>query len=1104
MGTSLVTRPALAAFVWLAAAAAASAQASAGRISGVVRDTIGVSLPGILVTATETGTGLRRTRRTDSRGWYIFVNLPPGDYSVSAEGQGFEPAELSGCAIGPDSSAEADFTLEAGGPGEPARSPASRPGHRPAAAPQTVGRDRAERLPANGRSSLQLATLVPGSPQSTADALEVTTGLGIDLSVNGSRPNANTLTVDGAYNMDSASNNSQITSVALDFVDQVSVATSNLSAVHGRASGAVITISTRSGTNSFRGGAFEYLRRDNLDANGYFANLRGVDKRSPTSDEFGLSVGGPLSRDRAFFFGGIEWRRVRRSTAPAIRSLPTSAMRGGDFSAVPTRLKDPRTGRYLAGNLIPAGMITPDGRAIAGVYAAMADTAVSYDDGTASDNALFQSSSSFDFRQEMLRLDVRPSRGHRLGVRLVFDHSTSLAPYGTSINSQLPTIPTERSRPSRNVRLGHDWTAGDFVNEATFAFSGGGQTIRPVGDEWKRETYGFAFPQLYGRGRYENSIPNVEVSGFASFRGASGAAYSPTWDYSVSDSVTWLKGAHVVEAGGLFIHNRAVQNGRTEYTGAVAFTTTGNTTTTGNAFADALLGNFRRYEEAQLDPLGDFRFHQLEAFVSDTWRVSDRLSVEAGIRYAWQMPAIAAGNNTTSFSRSRYDPAHAVTVNTDGTIVAGSGDRYNGLTRPGGVPATQSSGVSGGDGALVKSIPVADSRGYYQAQNLWAPRASVAWRPTSRGGAVIRGAVGLSYDRPEGNISFSLLNNPPFVASANYENGNLSNPGGGTVAAVAPWGTLQSLDPNLRVPRTLGWRVSVERELPCCALSGEIAWVGNRGVHLLRHPDINAPTFADLTRNIPLKYSTDYWRPYKGYSAIQMYVSDGRSDYSALQVHLGRRRGRVNLTINYTLSRSNDTASSNTDGVDPGAGDQDYYYGPSGHDRRHVLVASWTYRLPSFGNGGRTSEALFGGWEISGIYRCQSGQPFTVTASTGIGTRRADYLGGDPYLYSVDAATGVITWLDAAKFAAAPEARLGNSGRNQFVGPAYQTWDVSLRKSFTVSGQTRLQFQADFFNAFNQVNWNNPASSITGSTPFGTITSAAPPRNIQLGVRFTF
>jgi hypothetical protein len=1098
----------LVAGTWLATTPTVSAQGTAGRILGLVKDASGAVLSGVAITVSEARTAITRTEVTDTKGSYVFVNLPTGDYTVTAEIDGFKTGFRNGCVLAADGRLSVDFSLEAGGTGQVARTPVSAGAVNATSGEivRTIDRVQVAGVTSNGRNSLHLATLIPGAPLLATDGFETMTSLEIGTSINGSRQTAHLLTLDGGFNMDSGGHDSQVNNLGVDFVDHVSVKTSSYSAEYGRSSGPAITVVTRSGSNRFAGSAFEYMRRDAFDANGYFANLKGVRKTPLTYDNFGFTVGGPIAKDRVFAFGGAEWKRVRRSTSPVLRSIPTSAMRGGDFSAIPVALKNPYTGQAFAGGIIPAGLITADGQAIANLYAAMARRAASYDDTTPTRNALFEEANPFDFRQELLRVDLRPGGAHRVMARLAFDHYSLVAPYGTLIDSQLPTVPTERTRPGRGVRVEHDWSIRHGLNnELAFNYSGSGQAVRPLGDAWKRATYGFAFPQLYaGGGRYEESIPGVTVGGFASFEGASGSLDSPIWDYSLSDGLTCVKGAHAVKLGGLFVHNRHDQNGRSNYAGDVAFGTSGHATTTGNAFADALLGNFRTYSEAQIDPVGRFRFRQVEAYASDDWRVSGRLTIQAGVRYAWQTPTIALGNNIASFDRSHYETADAVTLNTNGTIVPGSGNRFNGLTRPGDVPADQVAQVPNATSPFVTRLPTSGTRGYYHDQHLFAPRVSAAWKPAGRGGTSVRAGVGLSYDRPEDNVVFPLANNPPFTSSSTFQNGNLAAPADGTAAALAPWAPMVAVDPSLEAPAVWNWSVGVQHELPWYGLLGEAAYVGNRGVHLLRRPDVNDATFDDLTRNVALKYSTDYWRPYKGFSSIEMYVSDGWSDYNALQLFLSRRRGRVNLSLSYTYSRSNDTASSNTDGVDPGAADQNYYYGPSSHDRRHVFVGSWTWRLPFFEASTGVSHAVLGGWEVSGVYRYQSGAPFTVTASTSIGTRRADYLGGDPYAYDVNDATGVVTWLDPTRFAAAPAARLGNSSRNAFVGPGYQNWDITLRKVFVPGGRVQLQLEAAFFNAFNRVNWNSPASSLTGSTPFGTITSAAPPRNIQLGVRLSF
>jgi hypothetical protein len=1103
--------PVLAAFVLLAATPVVLAQATSGRISGIVRDSSGGVLPGVTVTILETRTGFTRMAVTDGAGAYTFVTLPLGDYKVTAELQGFKKALRDGLVLVADGRLGVDFTLEVGAfaetvevtvisetvntiSGEVAR---------------TVDRGQVQGLALNGRNYMQLATLVPGAPMVNDSALDIMTGLGINTSINGSRQNASLLTVDGGFNMDAGSNNSQISNVGVDFIDQVSIKTSNFSAEYGRNSGAAINVVTRSGTNIFRGSVFEYMRRDGWDSNDYFNELKNVSKPTLTYDNPGFSLGGPISKDKIFFFGGVEWKRIRRLTAPSTRTLPTSAMRNGNFSAISTKIIDPLTKQQFPGNIIPPERITADGRAIANVYDAMSKVAAQYNDNVLTNNTVFQDDNPFDFRQEMFRLDYQPSGEHRLTGRLVFDHYNLIEPGGTFINSQMPTVPTNRQRPGRNVQVNHYWTArNNLVNEVKFNYSGNGQIIPPIGDRWKRATYGFQFPQLYeGGGNYPDSIPNVSITSYASFNGANGSLLSPTWDYSFTDNLTWIKGAHTLKTGLLILYNQKTQNGRSVYDGNVTFSTSGNSNSTGYAFADALLGNFRTYQEAQLDPIGEFRYWQYEAYVSDGWRINDRLSVEAGLRYAWQMPTITLGNNTTSFDFAHYDPAKAVTVLTNGTIVPGSGDRFNGLTKPGEVPSDQVANVPNANSPFVAGIPIASSNGYYERQSLWAPRLSFAWKPMDDSMA-IRGGVGLFYDRPEGNLYFSTVNNPPFSLSSEYQNGNLGNPAGGTAAALAPWASMDALNPDLRIPRVWNWSLGVQRELGFLGLFGEATYVGNKGERLIRQPDVNRASFEDLEANAAgPKYNTNYLRPYKGYAAILMRLSDASSNYHALQLFLSRRRGNPNFTVGYTYSRARDNGSGNGDNLDIAADwrDLSYNWGPSDNDRTHVFVATWTYRLPFWLDREDFVGSVFGGWEISGITRFQSGAPFSVSGQTSIGSRRADFAGGDEKASNAGEllSDNTIAWLDATKFAAAPESRPGNSGRNAFYGSGYQVWDISVRKQFRIKGSMNVQVQADFFNAFNNLNLRNPATTVTNAG-FGLITSAAPLRNVQLGFRFTF
>ena len=477
-----------------------------------------------------------------------------------------------------------------------------------------------------------------------------------------------------------------------------------------------------------------------------------------------------------------------------------------------------------------------------------------------------------------------------------------------------------------------------------------------------------------------------------------------------------------------------------------------------------------------------------------------------GLRYTYHYPTYTEGNNLTSFNASRYDPAQAVTMNTNGTLVPGTGNRYNGLVRPGEVPDDQVADVPNAGSPAVQAIPFADTRGIYEPQHLLMPRFSFSWSPGGDAKTSVRGGIGLYYDRPEGNLYFSLPNNPPFALSATYQNGNLANPGGGTVAALAPWASIDSLDPGLGIPRQWNWSTSVQRELGVWGLFGEVAYVGGVGQDLLRQPDINQPSFEALEANAAgPKYSTDYLRPYKGYSNIRMRLTDANSSYHALQVFLSKRRGDLNFTLNYTLGRSYDNASGNGDNPEDYQ-NKDYNWGPSDNfDRTHIFVATWSYRLPFFRENRSALGYVLGGWEVSGITRYQTGAALTVSGNTSIGGRRADYVGGDAYIDErINPTSGAVQWLNAAAFSVAPEGRRGNSTRGQFRGPSYHVWDISLRKQFRLSDGVQLGIQADFFNTFNMVNWGNPATNLSGAG-FGTITSiTGQPRNIQLGARLTF
>jgi hypothetical protein len=1114
----------------LAIAVPAIAQTISGQMSGTVTDSSKGRLPGVTVTVTNDGTQATRTAVTDTDGAWTITNLPVGNYSVEAELQGFKRARRTGFALTADGRLTADLSLEVGGVSETVEVSAvvgETVNRTSGEVARTIDGDQVRDMALNGRNYMQLASIIPGAALLNDDSLDLTTSLSTaGQAINGARPNSTSLNIDGGNNLDSGSNGSQINNVGIDFIQEVKIQTSNFSAEYGRQSGSSVNVVTKSGTNRFSGSAFEFFRHDGMDKANYFSPV-GADgkkvKQRLRFHDYGGALGGPIIRNRMFFFAGQEYKNIRRQTNPTQRSVPTTAELNGDFSlrlrgadnivgsADDGFIRDPqRTGTCSAtdrtacfpGNVIPSNRITVDGRAIANVYRTMIPLAASYTDQPIANNATYQLDNPFDWRQDIIRVDYRFNDSQSVYVRYLHDVFDLVEPGGTFINAQLPTIPTNRLRPGWGYQAAHTWVAtSSFVNEVKASASWNGQRIPPVGINWRRDTYDFEYPQLFPGGAYPDGIPNVDLQGFATFRGPSAALLSPTTDIVLQNTVTLIKGDHSLKGGAKYIRNRKDQNGRTDYLGFINFNTGGNPNSTGTALADALLGNFRTYTEGSSDPMGYFRFNTYEGFVSDNWRVKPNLSVELGVRYQYAPPIYTQGNNVVNFDPALYDPAQAVRMNTNGTIVPGSGNRFNGLIRGGdGIPDDQTGRVNVITGGDFDRIGNGAARGLYDGEHLFMPRVSFAWTPDAAGKTSIRGGVGIFYDRPEGNVIFSSLNIPPFTQISQFENGNLSNPSGGTAAALAPLGTINVIDPDMGTARNTNYSISMQREL-WGGYFFEVAYIGSKGRNLLWFPEINNPTFDVWSANAALpaaqRASVNAIRPYKGYSSIRQRRSEAEANYNGLQLYGTKRRGDITFTASYTLSKVDTNA--NGFGDDAEDANLDYNYGPANYDRRHIAVFTYTYRVPFLRDRAGVLGAALGGWEVSGITRLQSGGFLTPGGPSSIGGRRPDYTGEE---IAIDGANE-LRWFNTAAFVAAPDTRRGNASVGMIEGPGRHTWDLSFRKKFRIVGKSAVGVQADVFNLFNRLNLNNPNVTLD-NVAYGTINAAGPPRQVQIGVRFEF
>src|SRR5687768_5740206 len=488
----------------------AHGQTVVGRISGTVQDANGAGVPNASIKVINTATNSERTATADENGFYTGTNLPAGTYTVEAEAKGYKKALVSGKNVTADARLTVDLKLEVGEVSETVEitSIAGETVNTTSGeVARVIDQQQVQNLALNGRNYIQLLSLVPGVALLNDDQLELTTSLATgNQSINGNRGQTNNVTIDGGINLQSGSNASQINNVGIDYIQEVKIQTSNFSAEYGRNSGGQVSLVTRSGGNDFHGSAFEFIRNDKLDARSFFAPIR------PTLrfNNFGYSIGGPIIKDKFFFFGGQEWKYIRRLSNAQRRTVPSLAELNGDFSfrlrgadgTVGTNddglLRDPAStqpctaanragcfgGTAVAGrNIIPTNRITADGLAIANVFRTAIGLSTAYTNSPVANNVTFQQPNPLDYREDLLRIDYKINSNHSLYGRYIHDKNELIDPFGTFITTQLPTIPSLRLRPGTSIQLSHTWlVTPTFINEAKMTGAWVAQRIPPDGE----------------------------------------------------------------------------------------------------------------------------------------------------------------------------------------------------------------------------------------------------------------------------------------------------------------------------------------------------------------------------------------------------------------------------------------------------------------------------------------------------------------------------------------------------------------------------------------------------------------------------------------------
>ena len=1103
----------------------AAAQFDRSQLSGRVKDPEGAVVPGATVVAQNQTTQLNFTAVTDQTGFYTIPNLPPGKYTVSAELQGFKKAVQKDVPLDASASATLDFALETGALTESVTVTAeSTPLQTDVALRKTIESKDIEQLSFSGRNPIGVVGLKPGVVGGSFNNYNFSDLGNGGFSINGSRTDENNITVDGATAIRTRSNGAIIGIQNVDALQEVQVLTGNYMPEFGRVSGGQVRMVTKSGGNKFHGSGSYFLRDDKLQANTWLRNKspNALENSGPAPfdyKQYAYSFGGPIMKDKLFFFGAQEWvNYLAVNTNQA--TVPTEAMRHGDFSqllgsnpffSTPQIIRDPQTGQPFQNNIIPSNRLSANGLALLSVYPLPTP---GFQSGT--NNALINSPNPQDQRKDNLRLDYRYNSNNTFTYRYGKYNWTAV----DSFRGTFPFARTDWDRP--NTTQTASWTStlkNNIVNEASYTFSKDEVYINVFeSDLYKRSKYGITYPYIFPANKeIPDKIPTITISNFTEIDGGPYPSSSVGPIHTFSDSMTWVKNRHTFKGGLVFeysgeddfdqINVQPIPGSTNNQNGRFQFTSSTNTGS-GLAIADAALGLFTNYAEIGQRALTKWRSLSTDLYVQDSWRPSANLTVEGGVRYVIWPPFYSKTNNIATF-----DPAHYSTTNqavidpATGRVL--SGPRYNGIVLPGdGFPDSAKDLAVYNDPA-VNALFIGAPRGLTKTHyNVFEPRLGASYRWDEK--TIVRASTGVFHNRVTLNDSMLLGGNPPFQPQVAVTNGSVDNPAGAGGAATLPLG-MTSIDPEFKHPVGYMYSTGVQREIPW-GFVVDATYVGRLGRNLQR--EINLNQLPAGTRQANPGINSDYLRPYKGYGVIRRSVNDGRSTYNGLQLSADRRyKNGFKFGAAYTLSHSEDNASGKRD-VIFNTFDDSGMWGNSSFDRRHVFNFYYIYDLPFFvADTGWKNRAL-GGWQITGSTFMRTGTPLWVTRGddvAGVGDTFAQPydLVGDPDANSNGKLSEGATadqnfWFNKDAYARPAAGKFGNSPRNNMYGPGQYQWDIALFKNVAVKAGHSFQFRAEIFNFLNHANLNNPSTDPTSST-FGRVTSKDNSRrDVQLSLRYIF
>lgn len=1046
----------------LASVALVLAQSTAN-IVGTIRDSSGGSVPGAKVTATNTQTGFRLTRESTAEGAYSIPLLPIGQYRLDVEKEGFQRYLQSGITLAVNDNATIDVVLQLGSVAESV----TVTGAAPLLETQTgtirglVDQQRIVSLPLNGRQITQLMTIQAGVIQRSSGTSE-----GDAFVVNGSRQSGVYFLLDGGMNTDSYRNYSGVFPNP-DAVQEFSVQKSNFSAEYANATGAVMSVATKSGTNELHGSAFEFLRNGVFNARNFFAARRDSLKRS----QFGGTLGGPIQKDKLFFFAAYQGTRIRSDPGLTRQFLPTAAMRSGNFVAGGRDITDPLTRAPFPGRVIPASRISPVTQALLKFIP---------DPGTPDGQRFVGVPLKTSDDEFTVKVDANLGV-HRLMGR--YFRQRFSRPFTGNLDDLASMFASEVGRsvqPYNQLTVNDIYTASNWLNSFTFAYR-----WRRTFNDWSSVKLPITFRDAGVKGIAVKDPASVYVNITGGFLARPGWNYDKNdYDVHFANTTTRLSGNHEFKFGGEIL--RSTNDIKNDFRTMGLFNFNGNIT--GTAMADFMLGEVYSFDQGG----GEYKSlfgTRWGFFGQDTWRVKPNVTLTLGMRWDPMFPFHDDLGRTQCFAPGARS------------------------TR---FPNAPSGYLNDGDPGCPKG-------GFNRYLGQVAPRFGYAWRLPD-GKTVLRGGFGLFWN-PQFTVLYNgFVNAAPFSPQVTrfgvrFEDpyGTAANPFPASFAPFVPsrdaqfftpLGTFGTFASNFQPSYQQTYNVTLEREL-ARNLVVRASYIGNLGRHLSYTDDLNFARYANgaSTANIQQR------RPYGDFGSILQTFADSNSSYHGLQLSVERRMtNSFSFEVNYTVSKSIDEVSADTT---PQNASQVIPLnlranrGLSDFDQPQRLIVSHVWNLPRLEQKGTLLKAVAGGWEFTGITTIRSGFPFSVSSGSdrafaGLGANFADLV-GNPFLpTNRSRAETIAAYFNTAAFAPNAIGTFGTSPRNVLRGPGAASFDLGLTKVFPLTERLRLQFRSEFFNAFNTPRFNNPFAQQNTPARFGRIESAADPRIVQFALKVAF